>query len=423
MNNLCYEEIAKKLFNDIYNLSFDGVGVTRDSYGEGESCAVKYLIEFAKSQELSVEIDAAANVIFFLDSTMETPSIWMGSHIDSVPEGGNYDGLAGIISGLIILIAQKKESLVFPVPLKVIAFRGEESAWFGKAYIGSKAFLGKLSDHELQLKNRKSNLSLSTCMEASGARIDILKKQQALVNTNNILAYLELHIEQGPILLQKKLPIGIVTGIRGNFRYNSIECYGDAQHSGAIPRELRHDAVFAVSELITLLDRQWEEFLKAGKDLVITSGVMHTDYNDQAVTRIPGHVHFSFEARSLSDKVLDEFNEVFLKKIKYITKKRKVRFSLGEKLTINPAAMDDGLISVLEEQCKYNHIPEIKLASGAGHDAASFANEKIPSAMVFVRNEFGSHNPNEKMEIYDFMIATKLIYTILVNKDLSTIYN
>lgn len=140
MSLLALRPAAEKLFRDVRELSFDGIGVTRESYGRGESAAADYLRGFALSEGLSVEADRAANLVFRLpDLPADAPAVWMGSHLDSVPQGGNFDGLAGIVAGLLCLVEQRHNGRAGKLPLEVIAFRGEESAWFGKAYMGSGA--------------------------------------------------------------------------------------------------------------------------------------------------------------------------------------------------------------------------------------------------------------------------------------------
>ena len=136
---------AEQLFADIRALTSDGVGVTRESYGQGESAAAEFLGEFARQHGLVVSHDRAANLQFSLPETATAEKvIWCGSHLDSVPQGGNYDGMAGIIACLLCLLRQKQTGILSPIPLHVMAFRGEESAWFGKAYIGSSALFGLL---------------------------------------------------------------------------------------------------------------------------------------------------------------------------------------------------------------------------------------------------------------------------------------
>ncbi|MEJ2801758.1 hydantoinase/carbamoylase family amidase [Comamonadaceae bacterium PP-2] len=414
MQLLSYQPLAEQLFDEIRALSFDGVGVTRASYGEGESATAEYLRAFALAQGLRVQVDRAANVVFSLPGDdPEAPAIWIGSHIDSVPQGGNFDGLAGVIAGLLALVARRRQHPTSgggsALPLKVIAFRGEESAWFGKAYMGSSALLGKLAPADLQLKQRSTGQSLGECMAAVGADVQAISLQEKLVDTRAIKAYLELHIEQGPVMDARDLPLAVVSGIRGNVRHNRIVCLGDAQHSGVVPRWLRHDAMFAVSDLIMRLDTHWRELLERGTDLVVTAGIVQTDEAEHSISRIPGRVSFSLEARSKSSDTLEAFYQLVQAEMASISRERGVRFQNDRRLTSDPATMDPGLCDMLLQACRDNGIRHDTLPSGAGHDASLFANAGVPSAMLFVRNQNGSHNPHEAMDIDDFMLGVQVL--------------
>ena len=402
--------LAQKLFDDIRELSSDGVGVTRDSYGKGESAAADYLRHFAEKEGLHVDVDRAANLIFSLpDSDAQRPAVWVGSHMDSVPQGGNFDGLAGIIAGLLCLVAQKQSGQLSDTPLRVIAFRGEESAWFGKAYMGSGSLFGKLSAEDLELKHRTSGKSLASYMEQVGADTAAIASQEPLFDKSRAVAYLELHIEQGPIMVARKIPLGVVPGIRGNVRHNRITCLGEAGHSGAVPRWLRHDAMFAVADLITRLDEHWRVLLERGIDLVVTTGVVGTDPSEHSISRIPGTVHFSFEARSKSHDTLEGFYQLMRAECASIARERGVKFEFDRRLESSPATMDEKICAELAESCKRMATPYETVPSGAGHDASLFANAGIPSGMLFIRNENGSHNPLEAMDIDDFMLGVRVL--------------
>jgi len=169
MNMLEYRTLAEQILSDVRERTFDGVGITRESYGRGESVAAEYLRELALAEGLVVQADRAANLLFSDPAAdASAPAVWTGSHIDSVPQGGNYDGLAGVAAGLLILIARRRAGHRSTTPLRTIAFRGEESAWFGKAYVGSGSLFGKLSDADLALKQRSSGETLAECMGAMG---------------------------------------------------------------------------------------------------------------------------------------------------------------------------------------------------------------------------------------------------------------
>lgn len=401
-----FRPIAEKLFAEIRALSFDGVGISRDSYGDKESATADYLSAFAEENGLQTWRDRAANLrIGFPDTPADSPVIWCGSHIDSVPQGGNFDGLAGVTAGLLCLLAQQRSGRRSPLPLQVIGLRGEESAWFGKAYMGSSALLGKLDAEDLALRRRGNGETLGEAMQRVGADIDAIREQQRLFDPQKVRAFLELHIEQGPVMEARKLPVAVVSGIRGNIRHGRMQCLGEAGHSGTIPRWLRRDAVFAVSDLIMRLDGHWSDLLERGTDLVVTVGMLSTDAAEHAASRIPGQVTFSFEARSKSLDTLEAFYQLMRAECAAITRERQVRFEFDRRILSSPATMDTALSDLLLKVCASQNIPCELIPSGAGHDSAMFANAGIPSTMLFVRNQHGSHNPEEAMDLDDFMLG------------------
>ena len=399
---------AEKIFEDIRVLSWDGVGVTRASYGPGETATAVYLRRFAESHGLVVSTDAAANLLFRQPSLApDARAVWTGSHLDSVPRGGNFDGLAGIVAGLLCLVAHQQAGTC--IALCVIAFRGEESAWFGKAYMGSAAAFGLLSANDLQLRHRSGDRTLGDYMAQAGADTLAVTSGRPLIDKALVAAYLELHIEQGPVMVARHLPLAVVSGIRGNVRHNRVRCIGEAGHSGAVPRWLRRDAMFAVADLIMRLDEHWRAMLERGMDLVVTTGIVGTDAAEHSISRIPGTVDFSFEARSRSQDTLEAFHALMQAECDTIGQERGVRFEFDRRLLSAPATMDDHVISVLSQACTQQGVAFDVIASGAGHDAAVLANAGIPSGMLFIRNANGSHNPNEAMDLDDFMPGVAVI--------------
>lgn len=405
--------LAEQLFSDLRRLGSDGVGITRDSYGEGENAAASYLTDWAGHQGLTVTRDRAANLVFTLpDDTGDAPATWIGSHLDSVPQGGNYDGLAGIVAGLLCLVEQQRSGHRCGTPVRVLALRGEESAWFGKAYMGSSALFGKLNDADLAMPHRTHGRTLAQCMAQAGADVEAIRSGAVLFDAARAKAWLELHIEQGPVMIARGMPVAIVPGIRGNVRHNRVSCVGEAGHSGAVPRWLRHDAMFAVADLITRLDEHWRALLERGVDLVVTTGIVGTDPAEHAISRIPGKVDFSLEVRSQSPDTLDVFYELMRTECRAIERDRGVRFVFDRRLSSAPATMDAHVSSLLAEACRALDLPQERVPSGAGHDAAIFANAGIPSGMVFVRNANGSHNPLEHMEMEDFLRGVQVLAAV-----------
>lgn len=401
---------AEGLFERLREISFDGVGISRATYGAGETEAMRLIAEAASSEGLDVEYDAAANLLISLPGTdASRPVVATGSHLDSVPQGGNYDGAAGVIAGLVGLVHLKRHGIAADRTLRVYALRGEESAWFGKCYLGSMSLFGKFDPADLELTQSGSGETLAACMAAAGADIERIRRGEPIVDPRDIACFVELHIEQGPVMVARNIPVGIVTGIRGNVRHPRAVCRGEAAHSGAVPRWLRHDAVFAVSEFVMRLDRHWETLLQQGQDLVVTLGILGTNPAEHAMSRVPGEVRFSLEYRSQSPDVLAGFEELVQEEGLAIGRSRGVAFDFGPAVPTAPAVMDERLVAHFDAVCDRLEIPHERLPSGAGHDAAIFANEGVPTVMIFIRNEHGSHNPAEAMAFDDFFLGAEVL--------------
>jgi N-carbamoyl-L-amino-acid hydrolase len=275
--------------------------------------------------------------------------------------------------------------------------------------MGSSALLGRLSPEDLATPHVVSGVPMLEAMRAAGVAADRVARGERLLDPASLACWLELHIEQGPVLVARKIPVSVVTGIRGNIRHRAVECIGEAGHSGAVPRWLRRDAVFAVAELMTRLDRHWRTLLERGRDLVVTCGIVGTDPAEHALARIPGLVRFSFEARSQSEEVLEAFYDLFLSECAGIGEERGVRFRFDRRLDTAPARMDEALAGRLRAGLRDMGLADEPIPSGAGHDAAVFAQAGVPSGMIFVRNEHGSHNPKEAMEMDDFLLGADLM--------------
>jgi len=403
-------DLAVSLFDQFREMSFDGVGISRETYGPGETQAIEVIEQLAKQYGLQTSWDAARNLIVRLEGQEPTlPVVASGSHLDSVPQGGNYDGAAGVISSLLALLAAQEKGTPLR-PMELIVLRGEESAWYGgPCYFGSRALFGLLTDADLQSRHRVTGKALEHHMETCGVDLVPIKASRPLMDANRFHCWIELHIEQGPVLIAREKPVGVVTGIRGNVRHRRIVCRGEAAHSGAVPRWLRHDAVLAMAELLMRIDEHWRILLEWGEDLVVTSGIVETNKKEHAVSRVPGEVTFALEYRSQDPKTLDSFGNLIQNECNQIGERRGVAFDLGEKVYTEPARMSDSMVSLLETQASDAGIECEIMPSGAGHDSAIFANAGISSAMVFVRNDKGSHNPHEAMEYEDFFAGAEVM--------------
>lgn len=400
------------LFDRIRERSFDGVGVTRAAYGEGEQMAHEVVAQAARELGLRIELDAALNLSMTLPGAVDdAPALVIGSHLDAVPQGGNFDGLAGVLAGLACVKAWQNSGARPDHGIRVMAIRAEESAWFGGQHIGSRAFLGTLPPKVLNEARRvDTGRTLLEHMTEAGVDVARLIETGPLENLSGIAGYVELHIEQGPLLVDRELPIGVVSAIRGNRRCRRAVCRGTYGHSGTVPRALRNDSVFAVSELIVEMDRLWKSIEEVeGGDLVLTFGKFSTDAAGHAVTTVPGQVEFSFDARSHSAATLARVERELLAQATAIGERRGVQFSFDAFTGDSPVAMDPGCHARLLRGAEALGIPTTSIMSGAGHDAGDFAGAGISSAMIFVRNDKGSHNPEEAMEMDDFAQGVRLL--------------
>ena len=263
------------------------------------------------------------------------------------------------------------------------------------------------------LKRSDTGRSLADHIADLGFDVSALKAGKAWLDAKKIRCYVETHIEQGPALFEAELPVGIVTGIRGNLRYPFCRVDGTYSHAGAVPRAYRRDAVFAAVEFASVLESHWNDRDAAGTDFVCTTGEFYTNSEHHGMTKIPGELQFSMDIRSLDFDVLLETDSYLRKEAARISQKRNVAIDLGAFTEAHPAIMDDQLRTIFHDQAKMLGIPVMDISSGAGHDCATFANQGIPSAMVFIRNDKGSHNSDEAMEIEDFSEATRLLIAFL----------
>jgi N-carbamoyl-L-amino-acid hydrolase len=176
-----------------------------------------------------------------------------------------------------------------------------------------------------------------------------------------------------------------------------------------VPRWLRHDAVLAMADLLVRLDEHWRMLLEWGEDLVLTSGIVETNPQEHAVSRVPGEVAFALEYRSQDTRTLRSFGKVIEAECEQVQQRRGVSFHLGPAVATEPARMSALVTGLLEREAQSAGVPYEIMPSGAGHDSAVFANAGVPSAMIFVRNDKGSHNPQESMDYADFFCAAEVL--------------
>ena len=388
----------------------DSPGITRAAWSANEELAAERIRGFARRHGLQVLNDAFGNVHVLPPGVdPATPCVTTGSHLDSVPHGGNYDGLAGIAAGLAVLAAANAEPAKRARPFRTVAMRCEESPWFGTAYLGSRLMLGLStldeigdlvrSDSGKSLRHHIAHLGYPRTGEAAAPRLD----------PRLVTSFLELHIEQGPLLEADNFPVGIATAVRGNVRFPDARCIGAYGHSAALPRRFRQDAVLAVAELALGLDAFWKERIAGGdQDFVFTVGKFSTDAAQHAMTKVAGEVKFSVNIGAAVKASLEAARTRLFDLIRHIEKDRGVAFDLGREVGTTPTELDRGLIALLEDTAGSLGIATHTMPT-VGHDAAMFVRSGIPSAVILVRNANGSHNSDEALDRKDFAAGVQVL--------------
>lgn len=408
-------ELASRLFDQLRRDGLDEPGVTRDPYGPGEQRAHATVSAVAQQLGLSIDHDAAANLYMTLAGRDPmAKGIVVGSHLDSVPHGGNFDGAAGVVAGLVAVAAFQRAGIKPERDITVMGIRAEESIWFQVSYIGSRGALGTLPEGALDVRRIDTQRTLAEHIADCGGDPDALRAGNRYFDPARLRAYVELHIEQAPSLVEAGRPVAICTGIPGNFRYPEARIEGSHDHVG-LPRRFRRDAAMAGAEFAMALDRVWEEHEAKGIAMACTIGRFHTDPTMHGLTIVPGAFHFSLDVRAYDEAVLAELDRRVDAIITGIEQRRGVHFHRGPKARAAVGAVDPAIKSALESAAAELGIPVLELGSPASHDAAAFAACGVPMGMIFIRNANGSHNPREAMELDDFMAGATLLTRHLVD--------
>jgi N-carbamoyl-L-amino-acid hydrolase len=409
--------LAGELFDTLRALSFDGVGITRDTYGAGEQRAHDLMRDTAQRLGLEVTTDAALNLYMTLPGRDRTlPAVMTGSHLDSVPRGGNFDGAAGVVAGLAALAGWLKAGWHPEADVTVMGIRAEESAWFPVSYIGSKAAFGLLPPETLNVPRLNSDRPLIDFLTDNGADIDALRAGRRHLDPARIDCFVELHIEQGPVLVEAGDQVGVVTGICGSLRYRDGRVFGQYAHSGATPSTHRRDAVVGMAALICQLQQDWATMEAEGHELNLTFGRMFTDHAQADFSKVSGRVDFTIDVRSRFPATLNVMDSYIHAARDLVEAQWGVRVELGQVSGSTAAAMDEGLRKILFDTAHARGLRVREMPSGAGHDSATFANLGVPTAMLFIRNAHGSHNPDEAMDMADFADGARLVSALLATR-------
>jgi N-carbamoyl-L-amino-acid hydrolase len=245
-------------------------------------------------------------------------------------------------------------------------------------------------------------------MRDCGAAVEEVRAGKASLDARSIKAWVELHIEQAPQLIEAGMAFAVGTGVPGNFRYPHVTIRGEYAHVG-LPRRFRHDAVLAASEFAVALDELWKGRDAEGRPMAFTIGRFHTNPNEHALTKVAGEMSLSLDVRAYDKAHLAELEADVVSLARQVAERRGVEIDLGSRASADVAPSDAEVVAALMAAAAQLAIPTMPLASPASHDTATFAVAGIPTAMLFVRNRNGSHNPREFMEIDDFLQAVAVL--------------
>ena len=357
---------------------------------------------------MTAGIDAVGNVIGRYEGAHpDRPALILGSHIDTVRDAGKYDGTLGVLAAIACVQALHDAGKRLPFAIEVHVFGNEEGVRFPTILTGSRAVAGTLDPATLDAKDadgisvRDAALSIGCDPDAWP---DVARAPEQL------LGFLELHIEQGPVLEAEDLPLGIVTAINGACRYR-VQVKGEAGHAGTVPMTLRRDALTAAAEMALAVER----IGKSDPKLVATVGQF--EVTPGASNVIPGGVRFTIDLRAPEDELRDHAVAELLDDLRAIAEQRNVDLNIEQFYEAAAATCSPELIRELEAAVERSGIRALKLSSGAGHDGQAVA-ALCPIVMLFLRCKDGiSHNPAEAIDMEDAVIAVRVMLDFLVNLD------
>lgn len=401
------DRIQRRLdeLNDIGKTSQGGI--TRLAYSEQENEAINYILN-ELNEEYTVEIDSTGNV-FATREPNASQSVYTGSHLDTVFNGGPLDGALGVVVSLEAVDALYESGVDLPCPPTFVIFRAEESARFGYHTIGSRAALGMLEVNTFSSVDQ-NDIPLWQAMQDAGFQPQNLSEPS--IDLEHVAGFIELHIEQGRVLEEEDTDVGIVSSIRAPTRYR-VTVAGDYDHSGATPMGMRRDAIAAASEMVLAIEERAESAATEG-DLVATVGDITPI--DGAINMVCGEVKFVLDIRSDDREYRDNVELAILDDLSQITDTRDITVEWSLLDRSDPVQLSSTLISLLESSAEDLEVNYMMLPSGGGHDAMNFQLNDIPTGMLFVPSIDGvSHNPNEETTTKAIEDATQTLAHALAN--------
>ena len=406
------ERLAKD-FEAMARLTDVGDGINRLAFTDADWAGRQYIVDRMIDAGLTVEADGFGNVIGYkAGKNPDLPVVMVGSHTDSVPNGGNYDGVVGVLSAIEAVRSMTEDNVEHDHTIAVVDFMCEESSRFGAATLGSKAMHGELTLDDLHRLVDKKGISIYEALQSRNLNPDGIETMEY---TRPVKAFIEIHIEQGKVLEHEQKKIGIVTGIAAPERFY-VTIRGNADHSGATPMKLRHDALCGASKIILGI----EEIASMQEEPPVVGTVGVIEVIPGAMNVIPGAVKLGVDIRSISKVARDSVVTLIKEFIDVICEKRGLSYTIEPIAQDHPVAMHPAMIREIEGAVKAVDVEYMTMPSGAGHDAMHWA-DVVPTGMIFIPCHEGiSHNPAEFTDMADIITGAKVLDTVLRKLSLET---
>lgn len=395
----------QRLLDDLEALAQHGRtpdgGVTRPTYSQADLAARRWLEDRAVEAGLSYHEDAVGNVHLRLPGPPGAPDVWVGSHLDSVPNGGRLDGALGVVAALEVLRAIREEGPALAHGVVGVSFADEEGAYGG--FLGSKATMGLLTAADMAAATGRDGTSLHDAMRSAGYDPDGLAS--TAVDPAAIRAFVELHIEQGAVLEHEGLSIGVVTDIVGVLR-GTVTFTGRADHAGATPMHLRKDALSAAALLLTRVPGLPAKI--NGADAVITCG--RVEVGPGADNIVPARVDLHFDLRDGDAEIVMALEAALEAEATSVGAERQIGTSYNRTVWTPPTPLDDRIRGLVSRSAQALGISHREMPSGAGHDSQVLA-PTVPTGMVFVPSIDGrSHSPLEATAPEDIVRGVRVLH-------------
>ncbi|MFT9596292.1 M20 family metallo-hydrolase [Mesobacillus sp.] len=382
-------------------------GVCRLSLSKEDRQGVEKVKGWMEEAGLTARIDHFGNLIGRLEGeNPEAPILMLGSHIDSQPYGGRFDGVIGVLGALEAAQTMKENNIVSRMPIEVVAFSDEEGCRFNKGLFGVRGILGKLEEGELE-RTDKDGITRRQALIEFGCDPDKLKESE--YPEGSIAAFLEMHIEQGPVLEKNNLPVGIVTGISGPL-WLTVELEGFAGHAGSVPMPMRQDALVGAAKVIVALN----ELASEDPDAPTVGTVGSLKIFPDSRNIIPEKVTFTVDLRDIDINRRHRIEERLRTQISEITEQHGLLCKISEDTNSEPRYCSQEIMNVMREESSKIGLDTMELMSGPFHDSLAMS-YVCDYGMIFVRCQDGiSHNPKEFSTFEDISLGAELLYQTAV---------